>query len=235
MNLPYVSYHKDFYDGFNNWAQRQLVRWNFSKQVNKLIPTPFSNYVYPRLYPHHFIDFKPICFLFFGNAQQIYQTSYPQYLRESYPKCRIVLYMQDIIARNAELDITNPSKEYDLLISYDKGDAKKYNMEYYPTPMSYVHVAKNDKISKSDLYFCGKGKDRYPLIHSIYEQCTRMGLICDFHITDMPDSAPRINGVHYNTNISYMENSNTFFLMKYRMSMDGNCLSIVFCAPRCIC
>lgn len=206
ITLPCVSYHTNYYDGFDSFWERQLVRWNFSRKINQYVHTPFSRLVYPKLYPHHFTDNKPICFLFFGNRQQIYQTDFLKYIRKNYKDSKIVLYMQDLVARNSELHFDSVNKQFDLLLSYDKGDAAKYNMHYYPTPMSYYPISEKNTLSESDIYFCGKGKDRYILIHNIYEQCSQVGLICDFYITEMPASAPRISGIHYNQPLSYIEN-----------------------------
>lgn len=206
INLPCVSYHKDYYEGYDSFIERQLVRWCFSRKVNRFIHTPFSWFVFPKLYPHHFVDEKPLCFLFFGNTQQIYQTDYLQYLRRTYPSSKIVLYMQDIVSQNHELNFESARRQFDLLLSYDKGDARKYNMEYYPTPMSLFSVNPLPTLPDTDIYFCGKGKDRYPLIHSIYKQCTGMGLVCDFYITEVPVEAEHVEGINYNRPLTYIEN-----------------------------
>lgn len=203
IDLPYVSYHKDYYDGFDSFVARQLVRLNLSPKVNKFIHSPFSHFVFPRLYPHHFEDNKPLCYVFFVYK---YRTDYLQYLRKTYSNVKLVLYMQDIVARTKGMDFNTISKQFDLLISYDKNDAEIYDMEYHPTPMSFVAIEETNHIPKSDIYFCGKGKDRYPLIHSLYNQCIDMGLNCDFHITDMPQDAERIEGINYNKRLTYIEN-----------------------------
>lgn len=203
IHLPCVSYHKDYYDGFDSFVARQLVRLNLSPKVNKFIHSPFSHFVFPRLYPHHFRDNKPICYVFFVYK---YRIDYLQYLRKTYPNVKLVLYMQDIVARTKGQDLNTISEQFDLLLSYDKGDATVYEMEYYPTPMSYVPINPTRDLPNSDIYFCGKGKDRYALVHSIYEHCTKMGLICDFHITDMSLDTQKIEGIHYNQPLSYIEN-----------------------------
>lgn len=203
MALPCVSYHKDYYDGFESFVARQLVRLNLSPKTNKYIHSPFSRFVFPRLYPHHFGNNKPLCYVFFVYK---YRTDYLQYLRKTYSNVKLVLYMQDIVARTKGQDFDAINTQFDLLLSYDKGDAQKYNMEYYPTPMSYVPVNPTRNLPNSDIYFCGKGKDRYPLVHSLYNQYTKMGLKCDFYITDIPKEAPKIDGIHYNQPLSYMEN-----------------------------
>lgn len=207
MNLPCVSYHKDYWDGFRGIISRQLLRWNFSRQLNRCIHTPFSWYVYPRLYPYNFPDDKPLCYVFFGNLQYIYQTSYLDYLRSHVPDVKIVLYMQDLVARNHQLHLERVANKFDLMITYDSGDAEKYNLAFHPTPMSRVEIAIDKSFKKSDIYFCGYAKNRWKKVHDVFRQCQRMGLRCDFNILDLPLDAERLEGINYITSpFSYIEN-----------------------------
>ena len=65
MQLDNVSFHETHKDGFNTWLEKKLLRLNFSHFVNSIIKTPFARYVYPKLFPHHFVDDKPfICWVF---------------------------------------------------------------------------------------------------------------------------------------------------------------------------
>lgn len=83
------------------------------------------------------------------------------------------------------------------MISYDKREANKYGMYYYPTPMSYINVPDDSSIGKSDVYFCGEAKTRYPQIHEIYKRLVSMGLKCDFNLAKMPVDAERVEGINY--------------------------------------
>lgn len=201
MDVPGVSYHTDFYAGFPNFIGRQLVRWNFSKIVNNFVKTPFAHYVYPRLYPHHFLTDKPLCFVFFKNNLSVINSSYIAYLRSNYPDVRCVLFLQDLVKVDSQIDIEKMRNLMDLLISYDKNDSVEYKMLYHPTPMSYIHVVPNNNIEESDVYFCGKAKNRYTLIHDIYSLLTKQGLKCDFNIMEMPPKAMKIDGIHYHDSL----------------------------------
>ena len=197
IGLPTVSYHANYNAGFKGRLPRLLVRWNFSRQLNKYVHTPFSWYVYPKLYPHQFNDDKPICYIFFGNRQYIFQTSYLSYLRKHVPGVKIVLYMQDLVARNIGLHLDTCSSQFDLMVSYDQGDALRYGMAFHPTPMSVVDIPEDDCIPRSDVYFCGYAKNRYGKIHETYKKCVQAGLVCDFNILDLPPGVPRLDGIHY--------------------------------------
>ncbi|MCQ2059546.1 MAG: hypothetical protein MJY71_06940 [Bacteroidaceae bacterium] len=189
-----------------SFLSKLLIRLTFSRKVNRIVKEPFKRYTFKHLFPHDFCREQKICFIFFGCTEEIFQSSYIQYLRATYPKLKIILYMQDIVERNCYLDIKKCRNNFDLLISYDKGDCQKYGMLYYPTPMSYYDIQVQDE-KKYDLYFCGKAKTRYELIYQIYNKATLLGLQCDFYLFDMPENSPRINGIHYPTKcFSYEEN-----------------------------
>lgn len=197
INMPCVSYHVGYNDGFSGFVQKQMLRWNFSRQLNKYLHTPFSWFVYPRLYPYSFAKKKPLCYVFFGNRQYIYQTSYLDYLRRHFAGVKIVLYMQDLVSRTNDLHIEKVANKFDLLLSYDQGDAKRYNMDFHPTPMSYVDVPDNKDLPTSDIYFCGFAKNRYELIHEVFRKCREYNLVCDFNILDLPENVKKVDGVHY--------------------------------------
>lgn len=207
MNLPNVNYYESYKQGIQTtWIQR-LVRLTFSKKANQYVRTPFSKITYPRIYKPMFEDNKPLCFLFFGNVQYVYQTSYLSYLRDTYPNVKIVLYMQDLICRNPDLNFEGCRNAFDVILSYDKGDAEKYGLHFHPTPMSRVHVEQDARLEKSDVYFCGYAKTRYPLIHELYRKYTDMGLRCDFHIMKFPIGEEKVEGIHYDDEfLTYEQN-----------------------------
>lgn len=207
MGLKNVSYHSGYSDGFDGFISRQLLRWNFSRELNKHIKTPFSAYVYPRLYPHHFEDDKPLCYLFFGNAQYVYQTSYLDYLRKHVPGVKLVLYMQDLVSRNRGLHFDKVRDKFDLLVSYDYGDASRYGMSFHPTPMSKVEVTADGMADKNDVYFCGYAKSRWQKVHEVYARCKELGLKCDFNLLDMPKDGEHLAGINYiEKPMDYLEN-----------------------------
>lgn len=207
MSLECVNYYESYNDGVKNRLIRLAIRLNFSKKVNRIIASPFSSFVYPYIYKPHFKNIKPLCYIFFGHVEYIYQTSFLKYLRKTYPGIKIVLYMQDLISRNSLLNFDSCRETFDLILSYDQGDCKKYGLYFHPTPMSLVKVPDNNKLEKYDVYFCGYAKSRYPIINRLYKILTAKGLKCDFYLMNYPDNEHKINGVHYNEPLfSYEQN-----------------------------
>ena len=197
MNLPNVRYYSRYDGGVRTKLEKFLIRFNFSKKVNRFLKTPFGHVVYPIIYKPDFYDTKPLCFIFFGNVEYVYQTSYLKFLRKKYPDVKIVLYMQDLIHKNPQLDFNRCKCNFDLILSYDRGDCLKYDLHFHPTPMSQVVVEEDNLIEESDVYFCGYAKSRYQLINDLYMRYTSYGLKCDFNIMKYPTDAPRVDGIKY--------------------------------------
>lgn len=207
MNLPNVRYYSSYTDCVNSTLQKLLVCFNFSAKVNRIVKTPLSKIVYPHIYKADFKEQKPLCYVFFGNVQYIFQTSYLKYLKSEHPNIKLVLYMQDLICRNAKLDFEACRDSFDLILSYDRGDAEKYGLAFHSTPMSVINVPSDPLLDKSDIYFCGFAKTRFPIIHELYRKYTDMGLKCDFHIMQFPDNEEKVDGIQYDENIlTYEQN-----------------------------
>lgn len=208
MQLDNVSFHETHKDGFNTWLEKKLLRLNFSHFVNSIIKTPFARYVYPKLFPHHFVDDKPLCFLFFSNSNPaVLNSSYFDYLRSKHKGIKLVMFYQDIVSSKPLLDINRIKSKMDLVVSYDKGDCEKYDLLYHPTPFSYVEVEENKNLKNSDFYFCGYAKTRFPLVHRIYQQLSNQGYRCDFNLLGLPENIAHIEGIHYiEEPFTYMEN-----------------------------
>ena len=179
-----------------------------STLLNKLIRTPLGKLVYPWLFPHSFKENRPLCFIFFGTQFAVINTSYLNYLRKKYPNAKLVLYMQDIIASLPYYDIESYKKRFDLVLSYDKGDCERYNLEYYPTPFSKIDIAKLPEVDEDiDVYFCGAGKTRYPEIFKAYIRCKNQELKCKFFLMGVPlDKRIDGEGLVYDKRISYEMN-----------------------------
>lgn len=207
IKLDNVQYFSTIYGNIKSKFNRLIFRITFSGKINKIIKNPFSSYIFPRLFPFKFNIEKPLVFIFFGNTQYIYQSNYISYLRKKYPNIKIVLYMQDIIARNYALNFDIARKKFDSILSYDNGDCKKYGLIYYPTPYSNYPIIENKKIEPIDIFYCGHAKMRYKEIFEVYRKCKNLGLKCKFFITAVPrNERIQSDDIIYDKPISYIEN-----------------------------
>lgn len=205
--LPNVVYHNQYISGLPFGLIKLLARVNFNIALNRFIHTPLSFLVNRFIYPDGFDDSKPRCYIFFQNHYAVINTSYLSYLRKKHPSAKFVLYMQDIVASTPYYDMNDYKRKFDLILSYDKGDCAKYKLTYYPTPYSKIDDTKLPQREPIDVYYCGAGKTRYPVIFDVYKKCISEGLKCKFFVFGVPVNE-RItgDGLIYDQRISYVEN-----------------------------
>lgn len=208
MDLPNVAFHHNSTEALHNPLLRLAVMMNYSSRLNRRLHRKPASWAFPLMYRTTFADeSRQRCFVFFGIWAREFQSGYIEYLRRRYPTAKFVLYMIDLVARNAALDLDYCRHAFDLLLSYDKGDCERYGMLYHPTPMSCVPMPEAEAEPEYDVYFCGYAKRRYPLVGRLYEEYTAAGLRCDFHLLLYPDGEPRVPGIHYNGPVmSYADN-----------------------------
>lgn len=202
-NVRYYSSHLDCFS--SRWA-KLLCRLNFSRKVNRIIREPFRHFVNKRLYHSELLDRPNTCLVLLGSLTYVFNSSFIAYIRKRYPHVKLVLYCADIVSSNCDLDINRAKLDFDLVISYDQGDAEKYGLLYYPTPYSAMHVAPHG-INESDLYFCGKAKNRFNEIIAVYEQAKQRGLSCDFYLYGVRKEEQLYGeDIKYDVPLSYEEN-----------------------------
>lgn len=148
---------------------------------------------------------NPICFIFFAGRNKEINNGAIYYLRSKYKNCKTVLFYQDLVKKSALPQIEKIRNQFDLILSFDQLDVKKYNLLYYPLVYSKTDIKKSD-IPKSDIYFVGKAKDRLEDIREVYSRLKDSGLKCDFHITGVSPEDVREDGIVYNMPVSYEEN-----------------------------
>ena len=138
-------------------------------------------------------------FIVLARAYEKYGTFLAQYLRENYPSCKLALYYTDLL-HNMRFSLNDAKKDFDIVCSFDEGEAKKHGMAFVLEPFSTRLL---DKITVSpepmyDVSFVGAAKGRYDKIIELYNNLHSKNLKCDFYIVGV-DKKERINGegLHY--------------------------------------
>ena len=191
---------------------RFLHRLHFSKEVNKRIKLPFKN-IWNRFYFNfEFDNQNPICFLFFSNWTALNEeVGLTKYLRKKYPNCKTVWFLQDLYKNiktiyNKQLDLNKARNEFDLIVSIDTDDCKKYGFYYHPLVFSSFHgVVK--QMPQSDVYFLGKAKERLQDIIEVFKLLKSYNLKLDFHIVGVKEEQQvYADEIHYIDSMDYGEN-----------------------------
>ncbi len=185
-----------------------LARLQHSSKLNKFFKVPFRGIWYKYFSRIKFDDnSRETCFLI--NADMFRNSG------NFIPKLRSVLPGVKVVGFYTDLVKTKPKEVWpdrirhtsDLLISYDKIDAEKYDMLYYPTVFSDYQVDDNVNIPVCDVYFVGAAKNRIKTVLACYRQLVDAGLKCDFYISKVPrEEQIPLEGIHYIESMSYIDN-----------------------------
>ena len=170
---------------------RFLYKVHLSPKINQYVNLPFK-----RLWNKYFLsnidkEAKTV-FLIFQNWLSIDNTIHTiDFLRDTYKKGRIVLFLQDIVASfknmydNTPIDILLYKEKCDIVITYDKNDSRKYGLLYHPTVFSHKPLPIYEKFDY-DVFFIGKYKGRLDLLLDIYKRLSSYGLNCKFIVLNVP-------------------------------------------------
>lgn len=183
-----------------------LYRLHTSPKSNKLFNLPGKFYWNKWAFRGIFDNDLPLCFIFFTKVKFI-NNGLPEYLKRTYKNCKTILFFQDLVERSPWVDVYDMKKRFDLVLSFDHGDVRKYDLLYYPLVYSPIPIPNNSEISESDVFFLGKGKNRLYDILQAFKKFNSVGLKCDFHIVDVKyEDMKYVDQISYNKPLSYIEN-----------------------------
>ncbi len=196
-----------------NKIEQGLLRAHTWRKLNSIVSLPFKgvwNKILLGQVPVR--DENKICFIFFSNWVE-YDNAFhiTDYLRRNYEGCKLVWFLQDIISTRSMIDgspfdMVTLKDKFDLVISFDQNDCKKYNLHYHHLVFSSFEGVVED-YPESDVYFIGKAKNRLKEILLVYKLLRDEGLKCDFHITGVPESEREYaDEIDYDPHISYAQN-----------------------------
>ena len=167
---------------------RQLHRFHYHQLFNRFFEIPFKGVWNHLYYDDNNPDYhKPKCFVFMMTWIRKDKECFFRYLKEKFPNSKFVLYLEDVISSRKEGDFCFRlvDEYFDLAISFDEGDAKKYGYKYYPTFISSFMLPEDNNIPHSDLFYCGAPKKRLDMILKAYGWAKNSGLNVDFCIAKM--------------------------------------------------
>lgn len=180
---------------------RVLFQLQHSKTTNKYFSLPFKSLWFSTYFKNDFADpNKPIVFIFDARwLEYDYMRDYAVWLRKKFPGCKLVANYIDIVATWEESAKPDAIRHLvDLLVSYDKDDAAKYNMECHPTVYSETKITKPNDTPMTDVFFVGAAKNRMQKILEAYDTLEKAGLKCYFYVMDAkPPYNQERSGIHY--------------------------------------
>ncbi|MDO4524347.1 MAG: hypothetical protein Q4B61_03335 [Bacteroidales bacterium] len=184
-----------------NKILRILFQLQHSKTTNKYFSLPFKSLWFNTYFKNDFADStKPIVFIFDARwLEYDYMREYAVWLRKKFPSCKLVANYIDIVATWEDSAKPDAIRNLvDLLVTYDKDDAKKYNMLCHPTVYSEAKISELNNTPMTDVFFVGAAKNRMQKILYAYDVLEKAGLNCYFYVMDAkPPYNQKRQGIHY--------------------------------------
>lgn len=117
-------------------------------------------------------------------------------IKRRYPSAKIVIYFEDLYDTGiGKLDYTMLDRYADLVVTYDRDDARKHGFLYYPTFLSKLDCGV--ETCESDVTFCGAAKARYGKIIDVMRLLESKGLKCDFMVSRLLPGQQKVEGIGY--------------------------------------
>lgn len=204
------------YISFNSKFLKKLYQYHFTKKMW----FPFRFIWNSKYYNNPFNTNDNIVFIFSLPRNRIHKYGIYKRLRKKYPNCRIVLNVNDLFSKLVigriceENELEKFLSLYDLVISFDYNDCKKYNL--LSSPLVYTAPKELDSAEEDiDVFFCGRAKDRLDLIMETFYFLKNNAIKCVFILRDVPLNK-RVNDegiiyldkfMSYKDNIEYVKRS----------------------------
>lgn len=222
-----VSYGYEYYD----YVYRQFMDCDYAKYSHQItfpflidslfyrhilfskIRLPFKK-IWTRLYVWYLNRYVKsiakiedrLCFILLAGGKNNILLKYGlvELIRDKYKQSKIVFFINDLVSKTKQ-PIKLIKEKADLVISFDPGDAKKYNILNHVIPYSDYEFEKQESIF--DIAFVGAAKDRLHDLLRIHKYLMSNGVKSYFHIINVPqEEQVDIEGVVYSGFISYKEN-----------------------------
>lgn len=183
-----------------------------AKLMNRRLPCPYDKFLsriaklhYSQTLSHYFdLPWKEKWFSYFAKCMCLNENerlviivfdkhlfandiNFLSFLKRHFKNVKLVYVFTNIFLKSgafANNFLNEIKKYYDLVYTYDFGDADKYDFQYFPNV--YSAMRNPSIISTRKCFFVGKAKDRLNMLLSVYERMKSTGIDCDFHIVGVP-------------------------------------------------
>lgn len=198
----------------NNFLLQALARIQQSAIVNKLFHPPFKGIWHKRFVNLSFKDnLRPLIFIFNADVLRC-SGNFLMLLRQDFPSARFVVFYTDLMITKSKDVYPNKLRNFiDLFITFDRNEAEKYGIDYFPTVFSDIKLNVDESIPECDLFYLGIAKEgRVKILEGLFNQCMSEGIKCNFNVIvsnksekDMPPGIHSIKRMSYLDNLKYVQ------------------------------
>lgn len=192
-DIEYCDYPYDFKSG--------IKKYIFTRTVAKYTPFFAKKLLYKKYLRYNFLSTaKPeddMLFIFTCQYNMFFDTfffSFIHFLKKLCPKSKYAFYYNDIIETCYPECIDTIKKEFDLVLTFDKADAEKYNLAYYGEIYSKNKIDGDCGIKPFDIFFVGSDRKRFDTVLQLFKTLSDIGLKAVFYLFDiLPENKNRLS------------------------------------------
>ena len=238
INNPDIEYCDFPYD-----FKKGIKKYLFTRTVAELTPFVLKRLLYKKYLGYQFFNTlkssDTVLFVFTCQYNMFFDTFFPcfiQFLKRMYSNSKYAFYYNDIVETCYPECINMIKKEFDLVLTFDKGDAKKYGLTYYGEVYSKNTINDYDNIEPFDVFFVGSDRKRFDTILKLFKKISDTNLKAIFYLFDiLPENVSRIcdylpdadieeNIVKYKNSVLY---KNTYCPYQKTLSFINSCKCVL--------
>lgn len=226
--IPNANYVEPFV--FPNKFVEKVHRFVYSQKLRrffKWIPKKF----WEKFHIVNKIEFNKseITYLIFTYGTDIQRLCFPRLLKKIKQKygdnVKLVLMLFDSIDSPLKKQgwdkILDIRKYFDIVTTFDKEDAKKYDMIHFNDPYAKRDIVEDKKLKHSDVFFVGSDKGRGEILNKIANRMQKEGISFDFRVIGLQKKYEIGGLIRQNTYLTY---DNTI-----KCILASDCLLEVLC------
>lgn len=179
-----------------------ICKAHLSHRMNNRFALPFKKIWYKKILDLNFEKDNTICFILTADW---YYPDLLNYIKHKYPNSKFVFYFSDTVDSKLKkisyMNINQMKKEFDLILSYNMDDVKKYNFKYTSIPYSFVPNEWREEFQafeEVDVLFIGAARNRREEIETAHKRLSNANFKCFFYIVDKSYSSHQVkDGIIY--------------------------------------
>ena len=192
-DIEYCDYPYDFKKG--------IKKYIFTRTAADYTPFFAKRLLYKKYLGYNFFrelkSSDEVLFVFTCQYNMFFDTFFPcfiRFLKKLYPNSKYAFYYNDLIETCYPECIDTIKKEFNLVLTFDKNDAKKYGLTYYGEVYSKNEISDYEDIAPFDVFFVGSDRNRFDTILKLFKKISDLNFKAIFYLFDiLPENQNRIS------------------------------------------
>lgn len=215
------------YPDFKEITQKLFL----SSTAEKVFPACLRRKIYTRLLKYQFLkhfDKDEEHFFVFTCQNNMFFTPFffvfVRFLKKAFKKSKFLFYYYDLIKTCMPENLEFVKKEFDLVYTFDKGDAENYGITFYGEICVKNHSQEKDE-ENYDFLYIGTDRGRMNAILSVFDKLTFLEKKCNFFVFRVLDENVQMIKDKYGDKVQMIDEN------KGKISISGSALTFNVYVP----